>query len=100
MNTKGNRIAGGCYLYGSDAFFAGVIVGKARSIMANSRDAGVAVFDFSTNRGYVRALTPLEYWRFMGFSEKDYQAARGGQAIRNSGGKQGIALLKMCLWRF
>lgn len=78
MIIKSGKIAGGCYLYGSDAFFAGVLIGKARSIMANSRDAGVTVYDFDAEKGYVRALTPLEYWRFMGFSEKDYQAARAG----------------------
>lgn len=76
QDTK-NRYANGCYTNQSPSFTSAPLEGLSRTLKADSHPAGV----YDGIR--IRKLTPKEYFRLMGFSDRDFEAAKNA-GISNS----------------
>lgn len=76
QDTK-NRYANGCYTNQSPSFIRAPLEGLSRTLKADSHPAGV----YDGIR--IRKLTPKECFRLMGFSDRDFEAAKNA-GISNS----------------
>ena len=76
QDTK-NRYANGCYTNQSPSFTRAPLEGLSRTLKADSHPAGV----YDGIR--IRKLTPKECFRLMGFSDRDFEAAKNA-GISNS----------------